>query len=67
MFSICLLPTAGLRSRSKIDAASIPELFFMNMAPAPDLMVFVSMAPFRSSGDSRIKKVGKPLRGQGNK
>jgi len=28
MFSICLLPTAGLPSRPKNDTASSPELFF---------------------------------------
>ena len=28
MFSICLFPTAGLRSRRKNDTASSPELFF---------------------------------------
>jgi len=28
MFPICLLPTAGLRSRRKNDTASAPELFF---------------------------------------
>jgi len=47
MFPICLLPTAGLRSRRKNDTASAPELFFHErgsrseardcyVAPAPE-------------------------------
>jgi len=32
-------------NRRKNDTASAPGSFFMNMAPAPELMVFMCVAP----------------------
>jgi len=67
MFPICLLPTAGLRSRRKHDTASASELFFHVHGSSSGAYRFHACGSCSGAAILELEKAGKPLQGQGKK